>query len=146
MRWLLCVLFGSLVDSQPVPYISFMGETLSNHSYVDLSLVGDPVGGGEGVQCHTDLQPCCSSDEDGIRSGDWYYPDEVGVRFASDTTADIYMQRGSQRVELRRREDTLLPSGVYRCEIPIEVIDEINDMYSSVKERVYVGVYGSGGT
>ena len=41
-------------------YVSFRGETLPNHSYVDLSLVGDPETGGDSVQCVTNLATCCS--------------------------------------------------------------------------------------
>ena len=50
-------LLWSLVEvhSQTFPYVSFMGQTLANHSYVDLSLVGLSKNGGDSVQCHTDL-------------------------------------------------------------------------------------------
>ena len=50
-------LLWSLVESnsQTFPYVSFMGQTLANHSYVDLSLVGIPKNGGDSAQCHTDL-------------------------------------------------------------------------------------------
>ncbi|CAI8028828.1 hypothetical protein GBAR_LOCUS16382, partial [Geodia barretti] len=37
------------VYCQTFPYVSFMSQTLANHSYVDLSIVGRPDGGGEGV-------------------------------------------------------------------------------------------------
>ena len=37
---LLLGLFWSLVYCQTFPYVSFMGQTLANHSYVDLSQVG----------------------------------------------------------------------------------------------------------
>ena len=44
------------VHSQSFPRLSFMGQTLANHSYVDISQVGRPdVDSGEGVQCMTDL-------------------------------------------------------------------------------------------
>ena len=44
------------------PYVSFMGETLPNHSYVDLTLVGYDRGNpGDTVRCITDLSTCCSS-------------------------------------------------------------------------------------
>ena len=58
-------LFWSLVYCQTFPYVSFMAQTLANHSFVDLSLVGRPDidGGGEGVQCITDLRTCCSGDQ-----------------------------------------------------------------------------------
>ena len=44
--------------SQEYPYVSFNGTNLTNHSYVDLSLVN---GNTHSVSCHTDLQsmlPC----------------------------------------------------------------------------------------
>ena len=58
---LLLGLYWSLVYCQTFPYVSFMSQTLANHSYVDLSLVGRPdvLDGGEGVQCITDLTTCC---------------------------------------------------------------------------------------
>ena len=136
MRLLLCLLLWSLVDSQTVPYVSFRGETLLNHGYVDLSLVGDPetsTSSGDAVQCHTDIQACCSSAEGGISSGDWYFPDGERVPFASDAAADIHMQRTVQRVELRRRNDALSPSGIYRCRIE-------TNTDTSVRETVYVGI------
>ena len=52
---LMLSLLWSLVEvcSQSFPRLSFMSQT--NHSYVDISQVGRPDGGGEGVQCMTDL-------------------------------------------------------------------------------------------
>ena len=55
--WKMIVLFAfvfllwSHVDanSQTIPYMTFMGQTLPNNSYVDVSLVRDPLSGGEGV-------------------------------------------------------------------------------------------------
>ena len=69
-------LLWSLVEvhSQTVPYVSFMSQTLANHSYVDISLVGRPESGGDSVQCHTDLTTCCSGTE-GSHRGDWYFLD-----------------------------------------------------------------------
>ena len=46
------------VNSQTAPYVSFVGQTLAKHSYVDLSLVGDDIRGSDTVQCHTDLATC----------------------------------------------------------------------------------------
>ena len=137
-------LLWSLVDSQTeFPYVSFRGESLPNHGYVDLSLVGDPensTSSGDAVQCHTDIQACCSAGEGGIRTGDWYFPDGERVPFASDMTADIHLQRTAQRVDLRRRKNSLAPSGIYRCNIRVNGDDNIPE-----RERVYVGIYGSGG-
>ena len=55
---LLLSLLWSLVEvssQQTFPNVSFMGQTLANHSYVDLSLVGEDVWGSDSVKCHTDL-------------------------------------------------------------------------------------------
>ena len=54
VRSLLLLFLLSLVEvhcQQTFPYVSFMGQTLVNHSYVDLSTVGHS----NSVQCHTDL-------------------------------------------------------------------------------------------
>ena len=130
-------LLWSLVDSQTVPYVSFRGETLPNHSYVDLSLVGDAEDGSDSVQCHTDLTSCCTSGLDGDDRPDWRFPNGNEVRFENEM-GDIYQLRGAQRNDLRRRNNVLSPSGIYRCEIPTNDGD-------LVKETVYVGIYGSGG-
>ena len=66
------LLYWPLVNSQSFPYVSFRGQTLANHSYVDLSLVG--TSGSDSVQCITDLNTCCSGAQ-GIHRGDWYFPD-----------------------------------------------------------------------
>ena len=55
---LLCLLWSLVeVQSQTVPYVTFLGNPLSNHSYVDLSQVGNNWFGNDSdtVQCHTDL-------------------------------------------------------------------------------------------
>ena len=132
---LLLGLFWSLAHSQRVPYVSFMSQTLANHSYVVLSLVGDYSNDGEGVQCHTDLSTCCSRFQ-GSHRGDWYFPD--GTRLPFPTYGNIYESRGSQRVDLRRSNNANSPVGIYRCGIPT------NDVHE--RETIYVGLYtGSGG-
>ena len=139
MRLLLCLLLWSLVDSQTVPYVSFREETLPNHGYVDLSLVGDAEDGSDTVQCHTDLMICCSSTEGIDRDDrpDWYFPDGTAMGFSS-YGGDIYQRRGAQRIDLCRRNNVLTPSGIYHCEIPTDDGD-------LVRETVYMGIYGSGG-
>ena len=78
---LLLGLFWSLAHSQRVPYVSFMSQTLANHSYVDLSQVGNDGSGSNSVQCHTDLDTCCTSGDGGHR-GDWYFPDGTRLPFS----------------------------------------------------------------
>ena len=53
MSVLLCLLSALVeVHSQTVPYVSFMGANLTNHSYVDLTLVGNLIDANDSVQCH----------------------------------------------------------------------------------------------
>ena len=59
---LLCLLWSLVeVQSQTVPYVTFLGNPLANHSYVNLSQVGNDRTGNDSdtVQCHTDLMTCC---------------------------------------------------------------------------------------
>ena len=143
LLWLVLMLFWSLedVNSQSFPYVSFRGQTLANHSYVDLSLVGDDYySGSDSVQCHTDLSTCCTTN-DGPHRGDWYFPD--GARLPFSGGGDIYENRGRQRVALQRRNNANSPVGIYRCDIPTNAVHRSTD--NSVRGTVYVGLYTSGG-
>ena len=123
------------VCSQTFPYVSFMGQTLANYSYVDLSLVGDDDSGNNRVQCHTDLQTCCSNTE-GSHRGDWYFPNGDRLQFSGD----IHEHRNDQRVDIRRRNSATSPVGIYRCDIPTIAVHDDNG-YNSIKDTVYVGLY-----
>ena len=125
-------------SQQTFPYVSFMGQNLPNHSYVDLSLVGNErIGVGHSIQCHTDLSTCCSAAA-GVHRGDWYFPN--GTRLPFPGGSDIVEARThTQRVDLRRNSGTG-PSGIYHCDI------ETNSVHDNgLRETVYVGLYASGG-
>ena len=139
-----CVLLLSLlwslveVNSQTFPNVSFMGQTLANHSYVDLSLVGDYY---NSVQCHTDLGTCCR-DIHGVHRGDWFFPNGTRLPFSGD--GDIIEDRTAQRVDIRRTNSATSPVGIYCCDIPTIAVHDDDDR--SVRDTVYVGLYtGSGG-
>ena len=126
------------VNSQTIPYITFMGQTLPNNSYVDVSLVTDPPSGGEGVQCHTDLTTCCSRHQ-GNDSGDWYGPnteDRLPLESEEESVHAIYEYHGNQIVTLYKRSTAVIQSGIYRCDIAVS---------GSGRGTVYVGLYGTGG-
>ena len=133
----LCLLLWSDVEvhSHTVPYVSFMGETLANHGYVDLTLVGNPEldPGDHSVQCHTDLDTCCYSAQ-GSHHGDWYFPD--GTRLPFPGQGDITEARRNQRVGIRRNNSTNSPSGIYRCDIPTDATHHESDI--SVRESVCI--------
>ena len=136
-------LLWSLVEvhSQSFPSLSFNGTTLTNHSYVDISEVGSNSSSSDSVQCHTDLESCCS-DTDGPHRGDWYFPNGTRLQF-SDGSGDIYEQRGAQRVDIRRRNNANSPTGIYRCDIPTGAVHHATD--NSVRDTVYLGLYTASG-
>ena len=137
-------LLWSLVEvhSQTAPYVSFMNETLPNHSYVDLTLVGNPAvnSSNHSVQCHTDLFTCCGGAQ-GSHRGDWYFP--TGTRLPFSGGGDITLARLDQRVDLRRNNNANSPSGIYCCDIPTIAVSDETDI--SVRDTVYVGLYATGG-
>ena len=140
----LLFLLWSLVEvhSQTAPYLTFMGETLPDHSYVDLSLVGDAYDGNDSVQCHTDLTTCCSGAQ-GPDRGDWYFPS--GDRLGFNALYVVYENRGTQRVDLRRNGNADMPSGIYRCDIETNAVHSDDRMDTTTRETVYAGIYATGG-
>ena len=143
MSVLLCLLSALVkINSQIVPYVSFMGANLTNHSHVNLTLVGNDEDGSDSVQCHTDLSTCCS-DAQGADLGDWYLPNGNRLNF-NNNPGDIYEHREAQQVVLRRRNngDT---SGIYRCTVEINAVHSDNGSDTTTRETVYAGLYASGG-
>ena len=123
----------------PAPYVSFMGETLPDHNYVNLSLVGSYNSLDE-VVCHTDLSTCCNSGA-GPHRGDWYFPN--GDRLPFYGNHPLVERRYSQRVELSRGAGSgSIPSGIYHCDIETRAVHSVDN---TARETVYVGLYGSGG-
>ena len=148
---LLCAVSGSVLSqTAEFPIVSFMGETLPNHSYVDLSQVGNGTSN-DRLVCHTDLTTCCTSTQ-GAGHGDWYFPDgERLPMFRNDSATDpLVMEKGAQQVEVYRGEEgnvTAPPSGIYRCDIEIIDVADHNDSASitTAQRAVYVGLYDSTG-
>ena len=138
---LLLVLLWSLVEvhSQTAPYLTFMGETLPNHAFVNLSLVGNAVAGSDSVQCHTDLNTCCSGSQ-GVDRGDWYFPSGDRLTFSASNV--VYESRVAQRVDLRRDGNADMLSGIYRCDIETNAV---NSGDNTARETVYAGIYTTGG-
>ena len=126
------------MHSHAVPYVTFMGETLPNNSYVDFSLVGDR-NSGEGVQCHTYLTTCCSNQQ-GNDSGDWYAPGSITKLPFNGHLNTTFQRHEGQKVTLYH-SSRVLPSdhqsGMYRCDIAVN---------GSGRGTVYVGIYETGGT
>lgn len=129
---------------QYVPYVSFMGTNLSNHSYVDFNRIGESDYGHDSIQCHTDLTTCCNALA-GANRGDFYFPNGTRLPFAFTFTDSgqiirngVYESRYRLGVDLRRRTNHPT-SGIYHCDI------ETIAVHTGARETVYVGVYSSGG-
>lgn len=145
------VLLCAVTGIHSTPYISFMGETLRDHGFVDLSLVGNVASGRDSVQCHTDVSTCCEPTAAGNESdvGNWFAPTENGSRpLHTDRAEEMYVVYGEQRIDLRQR-NAGKKSGMYRCEIQTghsaanSVAGTIGDFVTL--ETVYVGLYANGG-
>ena len=89
--------------------------------------------GGLALLCLTDKQDCCTLKEvqGDLRIGEWYFPNGMTV----DSAGDVYRRRSHSVVLLNRRNNAILPSGIYHCEI------------SDKQERfqhIYIGIYPNG--
>ena len=139
---LLCLLSALVeVHSQTAPYLTFMGNNIPNHGYVDLNTVGTNSSNANAVVCHTDLTSCCSMSQ-GDDRGDWYFPNGNRLHFLS--FALTYEVRGAQVVVALRYSgspyDYIGPFGIYRCDIETNAVNN-NDG----NETLFVGLYTSGG-
>ena len=117
-----------------------MGDILPNHSYVDFDDVGERRYD-DTVQCHTDLSTCCRTEQVSPR-GDWFFPDGTRLPIFSEP-GDIQESLLSQVVHIRRFNNAIGPSGIYRCFIGTNAVHSDSD--TSVREAVYVGLYHNGG-
>ena len=126
------------------PSVTFMGEHLPDHSYIDLTLVGEVKAAGimnNIVRCNTDLDTCCGGEQgDRGMQGDWYFPNGTSVENI-EYGADIYRRRGNQRVNLLRRNKAMSPSGIYRCDIPTNALRT----ETTAGDSIYVGLFANGG-
>ena len=131
MTLLLCLLSAVVkVHSQTFPYVSFMGTNLTNHSYVNLTLVGRAQDGSDSVQCNTNLPTCCSSSE-GDHCGNWYFPNETRLPFPFPQSG-MYENCSSLQVNMGYTGNGGI-SGIYRC--GIETTSEDG------RKTVYAGLY-----
>ena len=138
---LLSVCLAEIHCQTSFPYVSFMGQTLANHFYVDLSTVRSADDNSDSVVCHTDLDTCCSGPQ-GIHRGDWYFPAGTVLPFSGDSVPIGLARAG--RIAVIRRTSGTGPTGIYRCGIPTNAVHDDSD--NSVRDTVYVGLStGSGG-
>ena len=124
---------------QTYPHVSFMGQNLSNHSYVNISTVGSMMDNSDSVVCHTDLETCCSGSQ-GRHRGNWSFPDGTRLPYLGDSVP-VGFGRTAQ-VAVIRRTNATGPTGIYRCDIPTNAVHDRDG--NRVRDTVYVGLYTAG--
>ena len=102
------------------------GQTYLNNSIVAIIDIGEED---NALLCMTDDPGCCNIENN--KGGEFYYPNNSAVSYS--TTNSLYRNRGPQVVRLNRRNDTLSPTGRYRCEIP----DSTGE-----KQNIYINITG----
>ena len=117
-------------QAEEYPQVTFMGNDLANHSYLDLSLVG--TSHSNRVQCRTDVDTCCSIYQ-GHDRGDWTFPNGTVL----PSSGDIYQRGHGQRVNLYHNSGS--ESGIYHCNITIL------GGFGNIFGFFYIGLYQNGG-
>ena len=112
-------------------YISHNRHDLLNHTYLNLSQVGNTTS--RSVSCWTNYLSCCMVFH--REQGGWYLPSGL-IFWGSISTPDIYVEHGYQEVRLIRKNNANRPSGIYRCDIPTS---------TSVMQSLYLGLYYDSG-
>ena len=130
-----CVWLYLSVHCQDEEYhqVTFMGNDLANHSYLDLSLVG--TSDSDHVQCRTNVSTCCSAG-DGLHRGDWISPNGSQIKYYQE--GDIYQRRSHRVVGLYSNSGS--ESGIYYCKIALK-----NGFDSKRIGFFYIGLYQNGG-
>jgi hypothetical protein len=93
-------------------HIHLNGETIEGNESVSITDVGE---NDAAVLCMTDKEECCIYPPG--RAGEWYYPSNEVVGHMG-TVGDFYRNRGRGVVRLNRRNNAMMPTGSFCCEIP----------------------------
>ena len=101
-------------------------QSYQPNSIVDAADIGEED---SALLCYTDIGGVKMN-----RLGKWYFPNGSAVR-ANNSNHDSYRNRGTNVVGLNRRDNTIIPTGIFRCEIPDT---------SGINQTVYIGIYPQG--
>ena len=133
-----CVLWSlAEVHSQTeYPYVSFMGQKLTNNSYVNLNLSNNVL-----VGCHTDLMSCCNSTD--IHQGDWYFSNGERVTLEKGGI-NIYKRCGDKQVNLLHKNCTWTRDNVTITQGTESVLDDpLNGGYTHTLNVTEAGRQGT---
>ena len=93
-------------------YLSVNGTILANNSKLSITMIGEEAE--NALLCFTDIHQFYCDNYDTLEDvGQWYFPNGSAV----EIDGDMYMSRGLDVVRLHRRNNTMMPTGVFVCEI-----------------------------
>ena len=122
-----------------VPYITFMGIRLPNHSFVDLRQLGNAPNGSNVLLCYTNLDTCCARN-----TGEWVLPNgQLAREFGRGYKLREHDQQIDLAYDVNNADERMPLGGIYRCDLPIT--NAINSAGRLVRESVYVGLYARDG-
>lgn len=103
------------------------GRLYGNNDVVTLESISE---GSSSLLCYTNYIQCCKASS----AGEWYFPNGTRVGTMGGG-GDFYRNRGPVVVRLNRRNNAVMPTGVFRCEVPDASI---------TTQSIYVGIYPQG--
>ena len=108
----------------------FHDSHFGNKGVVSLDAIGEEA---DALVCLTNNFRCCEESVDGMTGGMWYFPNSSQVPLESQGSGhDMYVTRGPSLVRLHHRSNSLMPAGLFHCEIPDA---------SGINRSIYIGVY-----
>ena len=111
----------------PEPMLLLRGRLYGNNSIVNFNEIGHD---NEALLCLTNSTDCCYSYNSANKLGHWYLPNSTIPVNAS--SIGFYRNRGPSVVRLHHGNDSIMLSGIFRCEIPDA---------NRVNQTIYVGIY-----
>ena len=94
-------------------HIQHNGCIVEENGSVSITDIGE---NDTGVLCMTDKEGCCGDVRFG-RAGEWFFPDNQRIGTVGGD-GDFYRNRGQGVVRLNRRNNAMMPTGLFCCEIP----------------------------
>ena len=94
--------------------LTLNNASIANNSYVDVDDIGE---GDAALLCHTNKTGCCG-DRNGLREGEWYFPNGDIVRTMGGNEDEFYRDRATKVVRLNHQQGTFAERGCFRCNVP----------------------------
>ena len=60
----------------------------------------------------------------GVHRGDWYFANGTRLKIPSDSSGIIFESHTAQRVDIRRINNAMRPTGIYHCGIETDAVHD----------------------